>query len=1269
METDKLNTNKKDLENKTNESNIIIKEIVNNNKNNKEVVNTGKFSDLFHFVEGKDKIIFAIAATCSIIQGLALPFVSLIMGNMINSLDPTSTREQALSSMNKNFYAMIGVGLFVLVIATIASILFGILSTKQSKKLKLIYFKRLILQSCTWYDKNKIDKISAGFIEQVSSFAAVFSNKMHLLFMNYAMAIGGLIVGLIKGWAMTLIIIGLTPFMLIFMGLFIKYLQKGEKIQSEKYASAGSASEECFSGIKVVKSLCSEEHEVSRYSNFCMEARNASSKFGFKVGITWGLFWLAILGLYSLSFLIGSRLIINRIKNDNTGLSYNVGDILTIFFGVITGVFSLGNIGPLQKTMETAKVAIFTILEIIKNPEEEINGLYIPEEFKGHLIFENITFSYPSSPEVNILKNVSFEIFPGERVGFVGPSGSGKSTIIQLIERFYEPKEGRILLDGRELKEYDLVWLRNKFGLVSQQPVLFADSLRFNLLFGLKNIENVYNEKEIDELIWESLKKVNGYDFIKKMEKELDTFVGSGGNQLSGGQKQRIAIARVLIRNPEFFLFDEATSALDRKNEADIQKTLDDLSKSTGSITIAHRLSTIKDCNKIFVLSFGELIEFGNHQELLDKNGFYAKLINAQLDTPVENELKLNHDEIENEKISENVKITNDIIVSDTKNINDISINTKLSVLKPTNIKIFDFMGNEKYYLLPALISSLANGAIMPVFGFLLGTIMDRLSNLAFFILSDVNPNSPDDLPTVIHKIDLIIIAMAVTAVGSIFTNFLTFSVFNYIGEKFTYRLRVAFFKRILYMDMDYFDKEENQPGALSSKLSLECRSINILVGTYIGAIIQSLSSFLTGLIIGLIFSWRISLIMLALSPLLMLSGIVEGSKLSNQKRNKQAKGSELLPETLNNLKVVRSLTATEPVYKKFEQIAEEDRKSVISSTWLNSFLFGVSQFGQFLIFGVVFRVGVQFQIDYNLNNNDLFVSMFAIIFGGFGAGMANQFIGGIGEAKASSVRILEEINSISKIEKSENYLNENKNINLIGKIKFDKVYFSYPGRDEIVLKNLSFEIPAGVSTAFVGPSGSGKSTIFQLLLRFYETTSGNIYIDGVNIKEINLKNLRSLFGVVRQEPSLFNGTLEYNIKYNSEANKEKILEALELSNSKEFVDQDPEGLNRDVGNRGEKLSGGQKQRIAIARVLVRDPKIFMFDEATSALDSKSETIVQEALEKISQEKGSITIAHRLNTIKNSDIIFVLEDGILVEHGKYNELLDKKGVFSKLVHG
>ena len=338
------------------------------------------------------------------------------------------------------------------------------------------------------------------------------------------------------------------------------------------------------------------------------------------------------------------------------------------------------------------------------------------------------------------------------------------------------------------------------------------------------------------------------------------------------------------------------------------------------------------------------------------------------------------------------------------------------SVAKEKRLTLSKLLGPEKKFIALGSLVALFNGAVMPVFGLLLGLMLERLGYLEFFRDPALVPTLPPK-DQVVHDIDVIVGAMVVVGFGSFLFSFFQWALFNQVGELFTFALRTRYFRRLMYKDLAFFDREENQPGSVSSRLALDCKIVNILIGTYIGSIFQSLSSMVVGLVLGLIFSWRIALVMLAMLPLIFISGLVETSNLSAEKKGEAIEGSDLLPETLNNMKVVRSLTAQDQILARFERSAEEHKRKSLRKSWVGSFAFGISQFSMFLIYAVIFRVGAKFQKDYGLEPRDFFIALFSIIFGGYGAGMANQFLGGLGEAKIAANKILVELNSTSDIE------------------------------------------------------------------------------------------------------------------------------------------------------------------------------------------------------------------------------------------------------------
>ena len=328
----------------------------------------------------------------------------------------------------------------------------------------------------------------------------------------------------------------------------------------------------------------------------------------------------------------------------------NIGQVVNSFMAILIGSVALTNLSPeiqgkfissLTGRVSNGPPAItdgcsaaanlYATIERVPNIDSASPEGLKPGNVFGEITLENIRFSYPSRPDIPILKGVNITFEAGKTAALVGASGSGKSTIVSLVERFYDPLSGSIKLDGVSLADLNLKWLRSQIGLVSQEPVLFSTTIKENVAYGLigSPYEHASDEEKF-KLVQEACIKSNADDFITKLPHGYETMVGERGFLLSGGQRQRVAIARAIASDPRILLFDEATSALDTQSEGIVQDALDNASAGRTTISIAHRLSTIKDVDQIFVMGGGAVLEHGTHQELLANEGPYARLVQAQ---------------------------------------------------------------------------------------------------------------------------------------------------------------------------------------------------------------------------------------------------------------------------------------------------------------------------------------------------------------------------------------------------------------------------------------------------------------------------------------------------------------------------------------------------------------------------------------------------------------------------------------------------------------
>ncbi|NPA68459.1 MAG: ABC transporter ATP-binding protein, partial [Chlorobi bacterium] len=477
--------------------------------------------------------------------------------------------------------------------------------------------------------------------------------------------------------------------------------------------------------------------------------------------------------------------------------------------------------------------------------------------------------------------------------------------------------------------------------------------------------------------------------------------------------------------------------------------------------------------------------------------------------------------------------------------------------------------------------------------------------------------------------------------------------------------MRNKIYKKILELPFAYFSEERK--GDIMSKMTNDLKEIEWTVMTSVEMLIRNPLTIIVYLITLIIMSPQLTLFVLILIP---LSGLVIGTVGRSLKRTSRKAQDQMgtllskIEETLSGLRIIKAFTAEDFVFKKFFEYNENYTRTM-NRVYRKNYL--ASPMSEFL--GVVMVTGIMYYGGSLVLSNESTLSPEAFI------GYIAVFSQIITPAKAFSTAIYNvqkgaaSIDRINIILNAENKIKEKENpieIKSFEKeIEFSEVSFAY--ENTYVLKNINLKIKKGQTVALVGQSGSGKSTLVDLIPRFYDVTEGKITIDGTDIRNFKIKDLRNLMGNVNQEPILFNDTIKNNIAFGTEnIPEEEIIKAAKIANAHEFIMQTENGYDTNIGDGGTKLSGGQRQRISIARAVLKNPPIMILDEATSSLDTESEKAVQDALYKLMQNRTSVVIAHRLSTIKNADIICVLQNGKITERGTHDELIKANGNYKKL---
>ncbi|RNA33916.1 Multidrug resistance 1 [Brachionus plicatilis] len=1128
------------------------------------------FFGLFRYGTKIDLLFMLIGTIGAVSNGVILPYMMLVFSNIIDGftdygkvcnitlLTNTSFSDSDVNPLtsrlkNQIFYLII-LGIATMILSYFQVAFWLMPAQKQARAIRKALFSSILKQDIGWFDVYKSGELTNRLTDDIDKIKDAFGDKFGNAIQNLATFVGGIVIGFVKGWKLTLVILSLSPLILASAIMFTKIAQVLTSNELKSYAKAGAVAEEVFSAIRTVFAFNGAQKEHKRYEEKLDEAKKYGIKKATINGLLMGFIWIVINGAYALGFWYGWTLSLNN--DPVTGLpEYSIGKILLVFFSIIIAIFSLGNAGPYIGTSATGRGAAFEVFKIIdRKPtidtsSEEGNK---PVDVTGNIEFNNVNFNYPSRPDINILNGLDLRIKHGSTVALVGSSGCGKSTCIQLIQRFYDPLNGSVKLDGNDLRSLNVKWLRSQIGVVNQEPILFSTTIKENIRFGQDDVT--------DEQIIEAAKNANAHEFIMSLPEKYDTKVGDRGGQLSGGQKQRIAIARALVRNPKVLLLDEATSALDNESESIVQAALDKARLGRTTIIVAHRLSTILNADLIFAFESGKVKEFGTHADLMSQKGLYYKLVVTQ----------------------------------------------------------------------QAGMKSLAS-------------------------LDKINPIIEEKSKLNVEKQN---------------------SMFGISGENLTKRLRSKGFKTMLKQDIAWFDNQENSVGILCTKLAVEAAAVQGAAGIRIGALLMNLGNLGIGLVLALVYGWAIALTILAFVPFMIVGGVLQTKMLtgfSGKDKEVLQDAGKISIEAISNIRTVAILNKEYHFWNLYSKKLDVPYKAAIRSSNISAFMLGFTSSITFYAMAAAFALGA-YLVENNLFGmtfENIMLVFSCIIFGAQSVGQASSLMPDYAKAKTavnSMFELFERPTKVNNYESTNGITIEDKDFKT--DISIESVEFCYPSRpDAKILKGLDLKVKKGQRVAFVGSSGCGKSTVTQLLERFYDPDNGTIKLNDINLNDFNLHWLRSKFGIVSQEPILFDMSIHENIAYGDnsrQVTREEVIEAAKKANIHDFISNLPLGYETNVGSKGTQLSGGQKQRVAIARALVRDPKILLLDEATSALDTESEKIVQDALDRAQQGRTCIVIAHRLSTIRDSDVIYVLQNGIVTEMGSHEELMKFGGFYAKL---
>ncbi|KAL3523269.1 hypothetical protein ACH5RR_016103 [Cinchona calisaya] len=1207
--------------------------IDNNTLQGKEVI---PYYKLYSCADTIDIILIISGTVAAILDGLLLVYKTHLWGRTVDFISDLHDNPQKIHQVFKVFISLLYLGIAASLASFARVSCWTISGERQASNIRNTYLRNLLRQDITFFEEEiKTGEVVGNMSRNIQTINDAIGDKVGTFIKLISTFTGGIIFAYTQAWQLALVMSWVILPIILCSYLTKKTMIKEAVNEAVAYAEADALVVETVASIRTVISLNGEKEAESKYKRSLQKVQRSITQAGILAGGT-VISSVPFFVYCSFSVIIwyGSRFVLDH--------RYSAGDVITTAAYILNGSVCLVNAMPSVTRFTKGQVAASKIFNVISRKPGidayDLHGMNL-DHIQGDIEFRSVSFTYPSRRNIKVLANFSLTLASGSKTALVGKSGCGKSTVVNLIERYYDPDFGAIFIDGYNLKDLKLECLRKQIGLVSQEPVLLTLSVKDNITFGRDDVT--------EEEIRFAIALANAEKFLNELPQGLDTMVGENGVQLSGGQKQRISIARAILKNPRILLLDEATSALDLESEQIVMDSLNKISIGRTTMLITHRLSTVKDANKILVLDRGSVVEEGTYVELMDQNGPFSELIQMQ-NVKVECTQMTSFDHSSTSRSASST--TNKSNQSPSLEASNKSNKTITQLLRHVRLR--------QIVILSVGLFAIIIKALVPVtFGIIQASVVGTFTK----------PLGRFKKETLLWSI-----LIAVVAVISSLAYITRTYVLTRVGCWFMRTVNSLCFSKVVYMEVDWFDNVDNSSGAISSRLSTNAATLRRVSEIMAPAVAENSITIIAGLAVVFSGCWELAILTLAFLPLVIINGWLEIKFNGNSRKITKIlyeEAGQVTRDAVEHIRTVISLNADRQVMQLFKLKCEGPLKRKIKCAFWHGASIGLSSILSFCMYGVTFYIGAILVKDRRTTSTIFFRALFALTDEVLNISAWLPVLYEFNNVKPCIESALSILNHDSKIDSSSFTGEIIENFN--GCIEFQNISFNYSSRPHIqVLNNFCLSIPAGKTVALVGESGTGKSTIFSLLQRFYDPGSGQITIDGIEIQKLNIQWLRQKMALVAQEPVLFNDTIKANIIFglDHDTSEAEIQSASTLANAHHFISNLPQGYDTLVGERGVQLSGGQKQRIAIARAIVRRAKILLLDEPTSALDISSENVVQEALDKVSLNRTTILAAHRLSTIRRANIIAVMKNGTVTEHGTHESLLKiQNGIYASLV--
>ncbi|KAA8651850.1 hypothetical protein EYZ11_006214 [Aspergillus tanneri] len=1018
-------------------------------------------TDVFLIIAG---VIFAIAG------GVPFPLLGIVFGDLINDLNTTtcSSSDSAASQLSSNVRTKV---LYVVYI-TIANFCFIYIHTscwctvseRLARRYRRRYFESIIKQDANFIESLPSGDIISRLVSDIEVVQSGTSEKVGLVITTISYFVASYIVAFIKVPQIAGMLVSVVPCFMLMSLVGGHYIKKYGGRISENVNAATSIASSSLSHLTLVHAFNANDRLESRFATYLSQSHKDALKKACTHAAQLGFLYFVAYSANALAFWQGAQMISRTVANDNNGVS--VGAVYTVIFVLIDASFILSQVAPFIHVFASAAGASERLLAVINRPsaidgtsdEGDKSAAFGEEDIEFH----DVHFTYPSRPDAPVLQGTSFVVPPKKHTAIVGPSGGGKSTVVSLLERFYDPKLGKVTIGGKDFRDINVRYLRGNIGFVQQEPSLLDRSILENIAYGMVSsaaekhqrlapfildtslpdlaaeIRDGVSEKdalsrydpsvaEIVELVKQAAASSNALNFVEALPHGLATNVGTAGNQLSGGQKQRIALARALVREPAILILDEATAALDSTSEQLIQAALSKVSEHVTTVSIAHRLATAKDAHKIVVIHGGRVMEEGPHAELVARGGAYADMVRLQnLGKLSTEDLSLSEDTIhdipgDNQSISGATRRTDEkeglvgISASDVTEdtvVNEAPPESKAGKEEDKEKKLKQkkrsgwFMAKYTFSLMRANMPLILLGLAMSC---IIGGSYSAEAVVFGHTVGSLSPcRSPGAISDSGNLYGLLFFILALVELSA---NVVGGAAFGWAADKILYRIRVLSLRSLLSQTMQWHGMEDRTPGTLITHITGDASALSGITGSTIGLLLATAVNLVAGLVISFAIAWKITIVLFPTIPVLLVAGMMKlrvQAKFAERHQKAFAEATAITVEAVDNIRAVSAFSLEKQSYEVFGRALQHPYRSTMKAiahgnVWL-ALAFSISN----LVYALAYWWGSR-QIASGLySQTQFFIVLPALLFSTQSCGQMFALAPDISKAKVASSNIVD---------------------------------------------------------------------------------------------------------------------------------------------------------------------------------------------------------------------------------------------------------------------